>query len=65
MWISKGLGIYLKTWKWSPMAPKGPFLGKTSWSNKSLKGTSYYQYPAWTFNFWIGRRMFCLSRNAA
>jgi hypothetical protein len=62
MWISRKLGIYLKTWK---SVGTGPIVGKTTWTNKALKGTSFYQRPEWTINFWLGCRMFCISRNCA
>lgn len=65
LWISKRLGLYLKGWKITSQAPKGPFFGYTRWSNAAMKGTSFYQRPSWTLNLWFGRRMFCLSRNAA
>jgi hypothetical protein len=65
MWISKKLGIYLKTWQICKEAPLHPLVGTTRWSNKSLKGTSFYQRPEWVRNFWVARRMFCISRNCA
>ena len=65
MWISKQLGIYLKTWKLCKEAPFHPIAGKTTWSTKALKGTSFYRKPEWVVNLWIARRMFCLTRNCA
>jgi hypothetical protein len=65
MWISRKLGIYLKTWKLCEKAPSHPLLGKSSWSNNALKGTSFYQRPEWVVNLWLCRRMICISRNCA
>ena len=65
MWINRTLGLYLKTWRLCREAPAHPIVGGHGWSNRTLKGTSFYQYPSWTFNFWLGRRMFCISRNCA
>ena len=61
MWISKRLGLYLKTWR---CMPGGPVIGKTRWSNKTLRGTPFFDRPRWSLNFWVGRRMFCITRNA-
>lgn len=57
MWISKRLRIYLKTWR---CMPGGKFIGKTWW--RGLK--EFHPDTHWTLTFWIGRRVFCLSRNA-
>lgn len=65
MWISRTFGIYLKTWRLCAEATSPSIVGKTSWNNKAMKGTSFYQKPSWCVNFWLGRRMFCLSRNCA
>jgi hypothetical protein len=62
MWISKRLAIYLKAWR---CVGGGKFVGYTRWSNRPMKGTSFYNGPSWTFNFWIGRTVVCLSRNCA
>lgn len=35
----------------------GPFVGRVFWKSK-------FHRNHWTLNFWIGTRMFCLSRNA-
>ena len=44
----------LRTWK---CMGGGPLVGKVFWK-------SAFHRDHWTLNFWIGRRMFCLSRNA-
>jgi hypothetical protein len=58
MWISKRFGIYLKTWKCSY---GGPFVGKVWW--RGLR--EFHPEPAWSLVFWVGRRVFALTRNAA
>jgi hypothetical protein len=55
-----GFGLYLRSWR---TYGGGAFIGGERWSNRSLRGTPFWTRSEWTRCFWVGRRMFVLSRN--
>jgi hypothetical protein len=51
-----GFGLFVKTWR---CMGGGPRFGWTLWRGRR----EFHNAGTFALNFWVGKRMFCVSRN--